>query len=385
MASNFVSTYNLLNGPRAYARSAQADITRFGKEVVEARYADVGLVLGAKTGHSTILYQELARIEGFTTSNGLASGRLDMTQAALTEIREAGEDMMATLVGLPTNDLGSATIKGEAERVLKAMTDKLNSAYAGQQLFSGIKTDTAPMTQDAGTAQVTAAFDNFKTAFQTYWENSGKAAETGQAVATVNDIGAEELGLFLNPVDPATIDPAKGAPFIALATTVWNGASNARLDQEFNDANWQNWSSASNTAITSRISASETITTSISANDSSFRGLARAYSALAVLPADEFNENAFKEVVSYAIKELGLATEGVTIVQAGLGSAQTRVKTVNDSLATQKTLLQKNISDLEGVDPAAAKVSLDAAELQLNLAYALTARLQSLSLLNYIK
>ncbi|MBB3808011.1 flagellar hook-associated family protein [Pseudochelatococcus contaminans] len=382
MASNFVSTYNLLNGPRAYARSAQADITRFGKEVVEARYADVGLVLGAKTGHSTILYQELARIEGFTTSNGLASGRLDMTQAALTEIREAGEDMMATLVGLPTNDLGSATIKGEAERVLKAMTDKLNSAYAGQQLFSGIKTDTAPMTQDAGTAQVTAAFDNFKTAFQTYWTDSGKAAETGQAVATVNDIGAEELSLFLNPVDPTTIPASKGVPFIELATAVWNGA---RLDQEFNDANWQNWSSASNTAITSRISASETITTSISANDSSFRGLARAYSVLAVLPADEFNENAFKEVVSYAIKELGLATEGVTIVQAGLGSAQTRVKTINESLATQKTLLQKNISDLEGVDPAAAKVSLDAAELQLNLAYALTARLQSLSLLNYIK
>lgn len=381
MAANFVSTYNLLNGPRVYARNAQADITRFGKEVVDARHADVGLVLGAKTGHSTILYQELARIESFTTSNGLASGRLDMTQAALTEIREAGEGLMATLVGLPTNELGSATIKGEAERVLKAMTDKLNSAYAGQQLFSGIKTDTAPMKHDDGTAQVNTAFDNFKAAFQTYWMAKGEAG-----VATVADIGAEELSLFLNPVDPADIDPAKGAPFIALATTVWDGANNARLDQEFDNANWEaNWSSASNTAITSRISASETITTSISANDSSFRGLARAYSALAVLPADEFNESAFKEVVSYAIKELGLATEQVTIAQASLGSAQTRVKTINTSLATQKTLLQKNISDLEGVDPAAAKVSLDAAELQLNLAYALTARLQSLSLLNYIK
>ncbi|MGV6872330.1 flagellin [Pseudochelatococcus sp. B33] len=594
MASNFISTYNLLNGPRLQARAAQAEIARLGKEVVDARHADVGLVLGAKTGHATVLYQELGRVETFITSNGLTSGRLDMTQAALTEIREAAEKTLATLVGLPTNELGAATIRADAERTLKALTDKLNSAYAGQQLFSGIKTDTEPMNLGAGTAQVDAAFANFRAAFQTYWTASGN---TG--TATVNDIGAREFGLFLDPVDPATLDPLVETPeFIALATAVWGWADAAdepaigiidtpptlvqnfddadlslggtitlalggthagesgnitftdaadliaqlsaldgvasasfgtgpdanvltivgatpgaaeslditavadlfsapavpaatvavnspasgadgvavlptlvqdfgnadlslggtitlalggthagesgeitftdaadlitqlsalggvasasfgtgpdanvltivgatpgaaetlhitsieglkplaRFDRAFDDTNWtENWSSASDTNLTSRISQTELIESSVNANNAAFRQLAKAYAVLGSLPADQMNEEAFKAAIDYAIVQLGEAVNAVTLMQADVGSAQARVKTVNDGLATQKTLLQRNLIDLEGVDPVAAKVSLDTVELQLNLSYALTARLQKLSLLNYI-
>lgn len=496
MASNFISTYNLLNGPRLQSRAAQAEIARLGKEIVDARHSDVGLVLGAKTGHSTVLYQELARVEMFVTSNGLTSGRLDVTQSALTEIRTAAETTLATLVGLPTNDLGAATIKGEAERTLKALTEKLNSSYAGQRLFSGVRTDTEAMDLDAGTDKVQKVFAEFQAQFKTlYWD--APPLKPGQP--TVNDIEPVAMNIFLNRPDPAVLvqelraaaglnvgDP--NTPEIDalnnLATMVRNGVptavtpaaaasgtattppqlvqnfggvdlsiggqftldvngtpaaitftsaadlkaqlqalpgvasatfgtganynvltitgatpgagetlgvsavtarSAAHLDAAFDDYQWNAWSSASDTNLTSRISQTETIDSSVNANNAAFRQLAKAYALLGALPADQMNEGAFKAVVDHAIKELGKATNGVTILQADLGSAQTRIKTVNEALATQKTLLQRNLTDLEGVDPAEAKVQLDTVELQLSLSYALTARLQNLNLLNYVR
>lgn len=500
MASNFISTYNLLNGPRLQSRTAQAEIARLGKEIVDARHADVGLVLGAKTGHATVLYQELGRVQAFTTSNGLVAGRLDVTQAALSEIRDAADKTLATLVGLPTNQLGADTIRGEAERTLKALTDKLNSAYAGQQLFAGVKTDTVPVDVDAGKDKVQDAFATFRDLYRTiYWDALSKPG-----VPTIEEIVPDAFGIFLDRPDPNALEQElrdaaglRGAPFNDpntpeidalrnLAIAVRNGVttavapagsasgqdappappvltqsfqktdlalggsitlvvdgvalppisfanaaelkaelealpsiasatfgtgdkyneltitgaatgsarslevsavtvrSAAHFDAAFDDYHWNAWSSASDTNLTSNISNAESIDSSVNANHAAFQQLARAYAVLGALPANQLNESAFKSAVDYAIKQLGEAVNGVTLLQADVGAAQARVKVVNESLATQKTLLQRNLTDLEGVDPAAAKVSLDTVELQLSLSYSLTARLQKLNLLNYL-
>lgn len=393
MVSNFISTYNLLNGPRLHSRAAQAEIARLGKEIVDARHADVGLVLGAKTGHAAILYQELGRVETFTTSNSLTASRLDVTQAALTEVREGAEKILATLVGLPTNELGAGTVHGEAMRALKALTDNLNSAYAGQQLFSGIKTDTAPMDFAGGSAQVQGAFTAFQAQYQTlYWDALSKPG-----TPTVNEIVPEAMDIFFNRRDPDELEQelrtAAGlhgadpnTPEIdalkALAQDVQTSNTDFGTTLE---ASWGTvWSSASDSNLSSRISATETIDSSVSANAPVFRQLTKAYAALGALPSSGMNEGAFKEAIDYAIAQLGEAVNGLTLMQADIGSTQARVSVVTEEFATQKSLLQRNLVDLEGVDPVEAKVSLDAVELQLSLSYALTARLQKLNLLNYI-
>ncbi|MFC0217193.1 flagellar hook-associated family protein [Pseudochelatococcus lubricantis] len=340
MSANFVSTYNLLNGPRLYARNAQAEIARLGKEIVTERHADVGLVLGAKTGHAAILHQEAGRIGTLMISNGVAAGRLDVTQAVITELRETADSMLSTLTGLPTNSLGSATIEGEAGRNLAALIDKLNASFAGARLFGGIKTDTAPMKNGADTVAV--AFDGYVTGLS----------------APVSGVTAAQFETFL---------------------------SSAAFSGLFTAAGWEtNWSAASDTNISTRISATETIETSVNANARAFQQLTQAYAVLGALPSSGLNESAFKTAVSHAIAQLGEAVNGLTIMQADLGGAQTRIKTVNERLKTQETLVTENLRSLEGVDATEAKVASDAFELQLNLSYALTARLQNLSLLKYL-
>ncbi|MGI6246113.1 MAG: flagellin [Pseudochelatococcus sp.] len=416
MAANFVSTFNLLNGPRLYARNAQAEIARLGKEMVEGRHADVGLVLGAKTGYATLLYQEVDRVGALMTSNGVTAGRLDATQAALAELYETADDMLATLVGLPSNPVSAATIKGEAERNLTALIDKLNSSFAGAKLFGGIKTDKSPMTDES--ASVQAAFNDFLAGeFTTYWTNLPTDVPPGlgnTAAPTISDIGEREINIFFNRPDSADLaaslpgeleaewragndwpssDPlpadiqteitTKTNALVALAAAV--DTNDADYGFQFNDANWKgSWSSASDANIRTRISITEEIVTSVNTNADPFRQFAQAYAALGALPSSDLNEQAFKATVSYAIDQISKAMDGLMIMQADLGTAQARITTANEKLKAQETLLQQNLVTLEGVDPAEAKVASDAFELQLNLAYSLTARLQNLSLLNYL-
>lgn len=375
MAVNFISTYNLLNGPRKAARDLQTEIGRLNKEIIEGRHADVGLVLGEKTGYAALMYQEISYLASLTASNGLTTGRLDITQATLTDMREAADKFMSTLVGLPSNSQGAETLRNDAKRNLQSLVANLNSAFGGERLFSGIKTDTIAV-KAGGEAAVEAGFDTFFAAFTTYWQALGNTDPP-----TYQDIGEQEFRLFLYPTDPDNV-PDNPAAFKALATALWPGVNH---DAQFNDTNWAaNWSSASDTNLHTQISKTETIDTSVNANAAPFRTLAKAYTMLASLPSDALNENAFKEAVSYAMAQFGEALNGLTIMQADLGSAQTRIKTTNEGFKVREALLKQNLATIEGVDPYEAKVMSDALELQLNLSYSLTARLQRLSLLNFI-
>ncbi len=69
----------------------------------------------------------------------------------------------------------------------------------------------------------------------------------------------------------------------------------------FQGANWtSDWSSASNTTISSQISESQTVTTSVSANQSAFQDLAQAYTMVANLGTQNLSADALNAVVTTA-------------------------------------------------------------------------------------
>lgn len=350
MKANFVSTYSLLNGPRLYAKQGQAELAKLNKEMIEARYADVGLALGARTGQSTIIYQEIARMELLQASNSSTSGRLTVTQSALDDLREMANKTMKSLVGLPANADSAKTVYEAANLDLIAMIDKLNSSYAGLRLFAGTATDKDPMKD--GSSSVEDAFDD-------YIENTlslPPPAADHYATLTKDDIDS-----FLNDPD-----------FDALFDGVnWGGATG-------------NWSNASSNNLKTQISLTETVETSVNANDPAFQKMAKAYSMLSALPLTDLNTDAFGAVVKKATEAFGDAVNEITNVQARLGSVQTRVTNATDKLAVQINLFKTNINGLEGVDPYETKVKADALETQINMSYSITARLQKLTLLNYI-
>jgi flagellar hook-associated protein 3 FlgL len=153
----------------------------------------------------------------------------------------------------------------------------------------------------------------------------------------------------------------------------------------FKDPAWKNnWSQASDQSVRSRVSSSELIETSANANADPIRKLVSAYTMVADLGTSNLNQAAFQTVVDQASKLTSEAIQGLTTMQADLGTAQQRVTDANSRMSTQKDIITNHVGALEGVDPYEASTRLTALMNQVETAYAMTARIQKLTILNYL-
>ncbi len=89
-------------------------------------------------------------------------------------------------------------------------------------------------------------------------------------------------------------------------------------------------------------------------------------------------------VVNKAIEKLGTGIADVTSQMGKLGNVQEQVKLASERLKVQTDILNRRINDLENVDPEETAVRLNTALTQLETTYAVTARMQGLSILNYL-
>ena len=136
---------------------------------------------------------------------------------------------------------------------------------------------------------------------------------------------------------------------------------------------------------TARISATETVATSVSANATPFRQLAQAYTMVKEFGGSNFGPDARQAVIASATKLVSAAMAGLTDAEAGIGQSQAAVSAADDRMGAQIDYLSKRSDDLVGVDPAALATQIAGLQTQIQASYAVTARLQQLSLVNYLK
>ena len=226
--------------------------------------------------------------------------------------------------------------------------DVLNTSVDGASLFAGINADVKPVTDYTapGSANAQAVADAFTTAFG-----------VPQSDPSVANIDAGDMQDFLDTTFAGLFDPS-----------AWSGT----------------WSAASDQNIRSRISSSELVETSVNANDETFRKLASGLTMIADLGITDLNEDAFKNVIAKATDAVTQAVAGLTNLQADLGVAQERVAKANDRMSIQIDILSNHIGVLEGVDPYEASTRVSALLQQVETAYAMTARIDKLTILNYL-
>ena len=341
MRTGLVSTLSLLNTPRSGVARMQSELVQLTRETTTGRFADVGLELGARTGTSARLHIDTAALAAIADMNGLAATRLSETRAALDHVA-AGAD--AFLEQLILGRDAAAWPQAQADSALQSLIGDANATGSGGYLFGGINSAVEPLADfDAGPkAAVDAAF----------------LARFG--VAADDPLAAE-------------IDPADMADF---------------LDNEFAalfaDPEWAVWSSASDQPIRSRISPTETIDASVSANQTAVRKLAMVYAMTAGLGVGGLGAETRQVVADKAIGLLGEANSDLTSLRAGVDVAQGRIADATERVMLQKSILENRIATLEGVDPAEAKTKLDMLSVQIEMSYSLTVRLMRLSILNYV-
>jgi flagellar hook-associated protein 3 FlgL len=157
------------------------------------------------------------------------------------------------------------------------------------------------------------------------------------------------------------------------------------VSPQFLGSGWgTNWSNATDQPITSRIALNETAQTSVSANSVGTKKFMMAAAIVSDFMQGNLGQGARDALVD---KASGLIADSLTdsaSQQAQLGVIQNKVSGATDRIKSQVDLFQRNLQDLEGVDPYEASTRITSLLSQIETSYSLTARIQQLSLVNFL-
>lgn len=342
-----VSTRLLFDLNRTAVRSLSAELARAQTETTTGRLADTGQTLGARARASFSARQEIARLSAIGGSNSAAATRLETTQRILTNATDTAQDFISGVIAAKQSSGNQTFLPDQARANVVALTASVNSASAGAYLFGGINSENAPLGEyyTPGSPQRNAVTAAFQSAFGVLPSDAGAATITKDAMQTFLD------GAFASLFSPA---------------------------------NWETvWSSAANQNLESQISPSEVIETSANANEGGIRTLMSAYVMVAEF-GGKLSDETFQAVLETAARVAGEAVQGITSLQSKLGIAQNRIASADDRMSRLSAVLGDQLGALEGVDPFEAASRVTELTTRLETAYALTARLERLNLLNYL-
>ncbi|MEM9028183.1 MAG: flagellar hook-associated family protein [Pseudomonadota bacterium] len=349
MPTPTISSLGLTNALQTTLRTSQLQLRDAELEVATGRHADVGLELSYLVDKTLNFRQTRSTLSVMQVNNESLMSRLEATQSAITQVSDNAQRFLGSLLSAMQADDQRATIVMAAESEMGALTSLLSTSFDGAYLFSGVATQSPAMDD--------------------YLADPPGTSRTAVQTAFVTEFGF-----------PAT-DPSVATITGAQMQTFLDGA----FDTLFQDPSWAtNFSSASDDLLKNRISPNEVIETSASANEQAFRSLTQAYAAVIDLGAKNLSGEAFQVLADKVIELTTNGNSGVAAIGGRLGLAEQRVSSAQDRLSIQTNVIEESIVELEGVDAYEAATRMNNLLTQIEVSYATTARIQGLTILNYL-
>ena len=343
------STLALREMLRTSMARTQVHLDEASAEVASGRHDDMGLALGADTARVIDLRGMTDEIDTILHTNDLLSSQLSQTQSSMTAMVALADGFFETLVASRSGGVDRAIVVADARARLEAVTDIVSSTNNGAFIFGGDNTAVRPL-EEYYTEPPTGARLAIHTAF------------------------AQEFGFLPDDPQASTISASRMQSYVT-------GAFSAH----FQDPVWQaEFSSASDTAIATRISVTETTESPVSANSPGVRGLIAAFVAVIDSGTDALDAEEFDQLMDTAGSMARSAGTALVRSQAEVGVLQDRIAVANDRMTLQRNLLAKDSARAESVDVLEASSRLTRLIGQLDVSFAVTSRLQQLSILNYL-
>ncbi|KAI95120.1 hypothetical protein T281_07275 [Rhodomicrobium udaipurense JA643] len=339
-----VSTSVLYSIAPSAVADTQVKIAKLTAETSSGKISDPVSALGSQYGLYRTLQAQSTSLTNTINANSIVLNKTKASTTSLTAIYSDAETLSNALLSAKSTGDVSA-LATQAKGMLGSLITSLNTSTGGAYVFGGSNTTVAPLNDysDAGQAATASAFY--------------AAFGMTQADSSASSITASNMTSFLAG-DYATL---------------------------FDDTSWSsNWSNASSTRGTARISEGQTVTTSVSANEEAFRQLAEAYTMISDLGLDNLNSATQQTVIAAALEKVNSAMAGINGMQTTLGVSQSQITSTNDRLTTEKALVDKWSGELGDSDPTEASARLAQLETLLDTSYTLTNRIYSLSLVKYL-
>ena len=345
-----ISTPALVAAPRLSVMQAQAALSKAQIELSSGKLADIGIGLGDQTGQYVSYNEQQARLQAITQGNVSTATRLSTTTTSLDALRTTANNFMSALTEATTTGSIPDSLVISSSNNLDALISTLNTSVGNRYIFGGINSNQQPIadyTSSPASASKQAVDDAFSSSFG-----------TTQTSTAAGSISGADMQTFLNGSFSSLFEPA------SFSST---------------------WSSASDTVISSRISTTQTVDSSVSANDTAFRQLAQAYTMVKEFGTSSISSAAGQAVLASATQLVSNAVTGLTDVESGVGVSQSAVSDANDTMATQISFLTTQANALVAVDPSLLATQISGLQTQIQASYEVTSQLQQLSLVTYLK
>lgn len=313
----------------------KAEMGRLNAELTSGQVSDVKAVLAGNVSYLTDIENDLKTLSGFKVATAEAAQFADATQLTLERIQDTAGDLGTAVITASASAVGPVLeqISVDAENDLNAIMNALNTSSGGRTLFAGTTTDRAAM----------ADADAVLTAL--------RSATTG----------AQSPADLIAATDAWFNDPA------GFSATIYLGSDE--------------------TLSPFRLSGSETVALTTTADAAEFRELIRsvALTAIASDPGLGFSGDGLREVFADTGSNLLENQASLTALRANIGAAQERIDTIATRNATEETTLAFAKGALLQADPYETATKLEEVQFQLQSLYTVTARMSDLSLVNFIR
>ena len=344
-----VSSSYLANALSQPVQQAQSALATAVAEMASGQYADLGLQLGAQSGQELSTRNMIGSLQGYSTDNAVLSTRLQSASTALDTMRTGAQTALQNVVAWTSSGASGATLQTQGQAALQGLIAGANASAGDQYVFGGINSG-APPVSDYYATPTSAAKTAVDAAFQTQF---GFAPTDPQAA----NITSSQMQGFL------------AGPFAAL----------------FQGSQWtSNWSSASSANVTDAVAPGQSVTNPVNANDGAFQQLAQAYTMMSQFGGTQISQSALGVVASAAASLITQGQSGMTQAEASVGAAQQAVTNANSSLSSQTTLLQAQLASFDNINANAVATQVSALQTQIQVSYSLTARLQTMTLAQYL-
>lgn len=349
MKTSFISTAGMAAARLQSINVMQRQLANLEIEISTGRHADQGLALGQRSGEVVSLRSVQTQFNSIIDTNQLISSRLSVTQYALGDLGSTSQSFVESLVPLRGNpDKALITVQAGREQ-LAHITSTLNSTVNGQYLFAGINTDEAPLLD--------------------YFEAPTSAAKTATDAAFLAHFGFSQTDPSVSSITATDMEAFLDGPFSTL----------------FDATNWDaNWTTASIETQRQRVEPNNFLNVGVSAQERPFAELASALTMIADLGLENMNREAYNTVVDRAIETAASANEKLNDVRASVGLSEERIAHAGEAMQVRLDFLAVQIGELENVDPYEKTTELNNLLTSLEISYALTGRLQSLRLSQYL-
>lgn len=350
MSGTVGSTYGTLGLLVAAGATSKQRLNTLTAQVASGHVADSYGGLGAAAQTALDLQPQIARLGTLQTNIDAATGRMGVTQTAMTRLASIASQFYAqtdTLSGLGAGNVDS--VAAAARAALREIAGLLDSKDGTVYVFGGTNSATAPVPNPD--AILSSGFATQVSAAVVGLSVNGAAATAASTLATASS-------------DAAGTTPFAGPPGVAPTVETGDGMHTQ----------------------TGLLANKNTLATSFGASTtgSYARDLLRSLATLGSLTGSQVNDPGFAALVADTRTSLSGVIDAAGAEAGALGDQQAQLATVRTQLGYTATALKLQISGVQDVDLAKTLSDLSVAQTQLQASYQLIAGLKSLSLTNYI-